>query len=510
MAKKKKVREKVPYQKSALFDEESLTLTSSGRFGKEGCLDKTSQLKPKEDAAVQVLELRTYIEKMAEQFSHMVHSAWVMIRRGMEDGEIKAALTAQYSVKSRVANAAIKQAHTKMNSLSALKETQALELESKINAYEKLLEDQKKEFQEWHQSVNWHKPQKGDCQRNKSWKRKINNMKNRLHAMKQKLENWQKAIENSSFSCCFGSKKLFKAQHHLKEAGFEDHEEWKTAWRKARTKSYFLLGSSDETQGNQLCQLTSRPESDWFDLLLRSGFTDDETEYHIAVRIPYLKEELADNLESCSVSYHFVLKDKGLYIQPVVKIKKKENYEPHGMLGIDINDSFFSVTESDGQGNFVSSQDIPYSTEGSTAVNATVMAQKLSDIFTRAQLLHYGVAIETINLTKKKTKIQKSWEKKYNRMISNFPYLRYMDNCEALSIKSGVPLYYVSPYWSSVLGDEKYSEKLKISRHQAAAYVIARRAQNYSEYYVPPKKGKSKAKNSKVKKIEMKKSNPCS
>lgn len=307
MATKMKIREKVPYQRAALFDEESFTLTSSGRFGKEGCLDKKSLLKPREEAVAQLAELRTYIETMAEHFSRMVHSAWVMICHGMEDGEIKASLIEQYSVKARAANAAINQARTKMNSLSALKATQMEELESKISAYEELLEDQKKEHKEWHQSVNWHKPQKGDCQKNRDWKRKLNNMKNRLHGMKQKLANWKEAIENSSFSCCFGTKKLFKAQYHLKEAGFENHEEWKAAWRKARKKSYYLFGSSDETQGNQLCQLTpeSKPGADWFSLLLRSGFKDDKTGYHIAVRIPYLKKELKDNLENHSVSYHF-------------------------------------------------------------------------------------------------------------------------------------------------------------------------------------------------------------
>ena len=37
-----------------------------------------------------------------------------------------------------------------------------------------------------------------------------------------------------------------------------------------------------------------------------------------------------------------------------------------------------------------------------------------------------------------------------------------------------------------------------------AAYVIARRAQNYSEFYIPPKKGGSK-----TKKSETKASKPC-
>lgn len=95
------------------------------------------------------------------------------------------------------------------------------------------------------------------------------------------------------------------------------------------------------------------------------------------------------------------------------------------------------------------------------------MAQKLALIFTAARKNRYGVAIETINLSEKKTKIQKKWEKEYNRMISRFPYnsrfpyTRYMDNCESSSIRREVPLYYVSPYW----------EKRRIPKHSTSAVI---------------------------------------
>lgn len=489
MAKKKKVRDKVPYQKAAFFDEKSIRLTSSGRLGKEGFLNEKGERIPREDALRQLSDLREYCERMAETFSHMVHLAWAMMLRGEDAAQIKSSLMKTYPVKDRAANAAIRQAHTKMESLRALKETEIMALESKIRSYKGWIEEQEQKHLEWHESVNWNRPKKGDCQKNKDWKRKIYHMKNRLHTMKQKLENRKKDLEKGRLSCCFGSKKLFKAQYHLEEAGFKNHEEWLDAWRESRKRSFFLVGSSDETQGNQLCQLTVRSEPDWYDLRLLSGFKEDKSEYRITVRIPYLKENLTGNLENRSVSYHIVLKDRGLYIQPAVEVERKDAYEPKGMLGIDINDGFFSVTESDGLGQFVSTQDLPFTVKGSSEVNATIMSQTLSAIFRRAKEREYGVAIEAVNLTGKKTKIQKNRAKGYNRMISNFPYRRYMDSCESLSVRREVPLYYVSPYWTSVLGEEKYSKGLDISRHQAAAYVIARRAQNRWEYYVPPKEG---------------------
>ena len=89
--------------------------------------------------------------------------------------------------------------------------------------------------------------------------------------MKQKLQRWKAEFENEDFGYCFGSKKLFKAQFFLEENGFSNHQDWKKAWQKARTTSFFLIGSSDETNGNQLCQLvpSSRAKTkDWYILKL--------------------------------------------------------------------------------------------------------------------------------------------------------------------------------------------------------------------------------------------------
>lgn len=63
---------------------------------------------------------------------------------------------------------------------------------------------------------------------------------------------------------CFGSKKLFNAQHHLKENGYADIAEWKQDWQAARTKQFVVVGSKDESWGNQNAQLTlnKRTEED--------------------------------------------------------------------------------------------------------------------------------------------------------------------------------------------------------------------------------------------------------
>ena len=55
---------------------------------------------------------------------------------------------------------------------------------------------------------------------------------------------------------CFGSKKLWRSQHHLEANGYESHAEWLADWREARSNEFFVLGSRDETAGCQLCVAT--------------------------------------------------------------------------------------------------------------------------------------------------------------------------------------------------------------------------------------------------------------
>jgi hypothetical protein len=52
---------------------------------------------------------------------------------------------------------------------------------------------------------------------------------------------------------CFGGKKLFRAQFHLEKSGFTSQQEWKHCWEAKRSSEFFVLGSKDETAGNQTC-----------------------------------------------------------------------------------------------------------------------------------------------------------------------------------------------------------------------------------------------------------------
>ena len=84
------------------------------------------------------------------------------------------------------------------------------------------------------------------------------NLRFQVHHKKRKLGKISAAIDRfqtKRVSICLGSKKLFRKQFNLAANGYENHEQWRQEFRKARSNRIFFLGSKDEKFGNQNCQL---------------------------------------------------------------------------------------------------------------------------------------------------------------------------------------------------------------------------------------------------------------
>ncbi|WP_245527894.1 hypothetical protein [Ammonifex degensii] len=77
-----------------------------------------------------------------------------------------------------------------------------------------------------------------------------------MRNLRHELEAVRRDLESGRYPICFGGRELFKAQHNPEANGFRDHAEWLLAWRKARSGNFLVLGSKDETCGNQTCTYT--------------------------------------------------------------------------------------------------------------------------------------------------------------------------------------------------------------------------------------------------------------
>ena len=78
----------------------------------------------------------------------------------------------------------------------------------------------------------------------------------RLASLRHRLAALGDDIAEDRVRLCFGSKRLWRKQHHLEANGYASHQEWLSDWREARSNEFFVLGSRDETAGCQLCVAT--------------------------------------------------------------------------------------------------------------------------------------------------------------------------------------------------------------------------------------------------------------
>lgn len=191
---------------------------------------------------------------------------------------------------------------------------------------------------------------------------------------------------------------------------------------------------------------------------LRSIYSDDRTDYGLGLKIPYLAEQLEKNLEEgTAVSFQFVKNKKGWYIQSCVTIERKEALQIEGIIGIDINDGFFAVSGSAKDGSFMPFEDIPFPKDLCSEADASKLKEAVCGIFRKAQELHYGITIEDVNLSSRKSKTRRKGNKTCRRMLHRFPYTKYQEACESLSIRRNIPLWYSSACWTSVLGSSYMS-----------------------------------------------------
>ena len=92
--------------------------------------------------------------------------------------------------------------------------------------------------------------------------------KRRLASLELRLAEVERDIAEDRVRICFGSRKLFHAQYALEANGYATREKWLADWRSARGDFFFVLGSRDESGGNQACVATVR-EDGKLDLRLR-------------------------------------------------------------------------------------------------------------------------------------------------------------------------------------------------------------------------------------------------
>ena len=101
-------------------------------------------------------------------------------------------------------------------------------------------------------------------------------------------------------------------------------------------------------------------------------------------------------------------------------------------------------------------------------------------VVSAAQGVGKVIAIEALDFRK-----DHDTNRAFNRMSSNFPYSQIVEAVRRRADKEGVAINCVNPAYTSVIGAHKYQRQLGGTVHEAAAHVIARRADTRRELFTP-------------------------
>lgn len=317
-------------------------------------------------------------------------------------------------------------------------------------------------------------------------RRSYNAKKRRLQRAEQRLVR----LESGRPALCFGSRKLFRAQFALEGNGYASHDEWLAAWRDARSNSFFLLGSKDETGGNQSCTATLAENGT---LCLRLRLPDALLARNVGQKYLMLQNvwfehgqlELYEALGSGrAISYRFLRDSKGWRVfASTERPDTRAAADFHlGALGVDINADHLAVAETDRFGNLVGYHRMPCVTQGKTAKQRQQVVREAGKAVVRlAAAAGKPLVHEKLDFSRRKQELGTFGDRRYARMLSSLAYSGIVQAIQSSALLDGVPTAAVNPAYTSVVGRVKYAKPLGISVHQAPALVIARRGMGYGE-----------------------------
>ncbi len=312
---------------------------------------------------------------------------------------------------------------------------------------------------------------------------KVHQKKRRLHTLEKRLENLKQDHTNGAVHMCFGSRKLFRAQFHLEANGYGSLDEWRSDWKEARRREFFVIGSKDEKSGCQGCTATMDADGT---LSLRLRLPDAVGKYtHFSgLRFAYGQEVIENALlVGQAISYRFVRDEKGWRVLASTGYKAPPVVTSRlaGAIGIDINADCLAVSETDRFGNLMGSKVIGCVTYGKSKdqTRATI-GDAVKIIKEQAKDAGKPVVVEKLNFSKRKAELEKG-SPRDSRMISSFAYSEVHKTLRAACLRGGVEVISVDPAYTSVIGAVNHASRHGISVHQGAAFVVARRGLGLSE-----------------------------
>ena len=381
---------------------------------------------------------------------------------------IYAQLKEEFNLTTRAIDAILSNMLGRYEAIKEIKKFERKSLERKISTLEKELTKLKDERTLQRINLN-NNPKKFNFTKYRNLKIKIYWNQNRLNTKKQKLKNIKTEIESGKYKVCFGTKKLLQ----------KDYKEF----IKKRDSEIYFLGRAGEKSCNNNFQVEYNSKINQFYFRIRKEIDLDNDkfvygQFHFNNKnYTNLLKNLLRTKES-ALTYRIKVKDNKVLLQIIYNFEHNKDLcvtrNSYGVVGVDFNKGFVSVSETDKYGNLINTFNIDYqySKGNQTTNDFQIIATKLKDY-----CLNTGkdLVIEKLDFTKERDNLISKKGKKYNEMLSTLAYSKFGSIITSKCVKNRIFLHKVNPAWTSWIAKQKYCPKMKLNIHSGASYVIARR-----------------------------------
>jgi IS605 OrfB family transposase len=303
-------------------------------------------------------------------------------------------------------------------------------------------------------------------------------------------KNWQ----NSKSGCVFPlSSSLKYRQTNWQNLRFQIHNKKRklTRYRQilASLKSIpvrvrvpknqaFIVGSKEESYGNQVCQWDGDNLRVRVPACLESKFGK-----YVESKIGDFRSNINRLPATGAKTWHFYYKDGKWCVavsftpSEVTQVSRSVDY---GCIGIDMNPLSIGWAYIDAVGNLKAHGQIPLQTglpKGKQQAQIVKACRELSALATKYQCPIVG---EELDFSNKKEQLRERGNK-YARMLSSWAYSEFFKLLNYILSNRGIELITVNPAYSSIIGLVKYLRMYGLASDEAAALVIARRGMRLSE-----------------------------
>jgi len=269
---------------------------------------------------------------------------------------------------------------------------------------------------------------------------------------------------------------------------------------------FMLVGSKDESYGNQSAQFDYVESSDKFVLSIRTPYALEARLGGQYIRIDGLnfkhgKHEIIEAISPrcyqvrtkdksvkwevgySAVTLRFYWKDNCWYVAATTDVNLHEITSEYlsGYVGIDLNADSIGWAVCDAQGNLLEFGDYKIELHSkSSNQRSAILGDAAAFIALKARQYNFPVALERLDFSQKIAQLREKG-KKYARMLSSFAYSQWNDALLSACQKHGIYYKKVEPAYSSLVGLTKFMSLYGMNSSSSAAFVIARRGRRFSE-----------------------------